>query len=186
MTAAEKYLIRVSFDADQVGGVLVWRAVDAATHKNAYRDQGRFAGSLHFDDGDEVTIELVGLGVLNEFVAFEIVDASVVTLPHSSVAGVSAPSPFATNHAVIALQGWSKPTVVANPIDQRVEISRSAAALTVAQASGRWEMSLVLTVELVWLRAGQERRELRVFYVDPESEVGTGIDPPWRGYLNVP
>ncbi|TXF96922.1 hypothetical protein [Massilia arenae] len=48
--------------------------------------------------------------------------------------------------------------------------------LTVGQYNGFWELSFYLTVRIK--RTGEETQQLRVFYFDPETEVGNGTNPP--------
>lgn len=48
--------------------------------------------------------------------------------------------------------------------------------LTVGPYNGVWELSFYITVRIK--RTGQETEQLRVFYFDPESEVGNGTYPP--------
>lgn len=169
--------LRVSFDADQVGSTLVWHAVEGEPARNAYHAQGRFAGALHFEKGDRFAIELTAFGDTASLKGLEIVDAALVTMPHTSVNSRSAPSPFATEKAVLPVADWTKPdaTVEADPLRVRW-ITHLAAPLLILQETGRWELSLVVTVRL--LRPEGQRSELRVFAFDPESEVGTGMDPP--------
>lgn len=48
--------------------------------------------------------------------------------------------------------------------------------LTVGPYNGFWELSFYITVRIK--RAGEDTQQLRVFYFDPESEVGNGTSPP--------
>ncbi len=50
--------------------------------------------------------------------------------------------------------------------------------LTITSVPGSWELSVLVTVAIA--RSGQQD-ELRVFYFDPESEVGNGTTPPEAG-----
>ena len=169
--------LRVSFDAAQISSALVWHAVEGDPARNAYKSQGRHAGSLHFEKGDLFAIELQAFGELGMLAGIEIIDASIITLPHTSLSTGSAPSPFASDHAVVQVGDWSKPELQAQPDPLRIGYEcHTLAPLQVTQESGRWELSLVVTVRL--LRKDNTRSELRVFAFDPESEVGTGGDPP--------
>jgi len=179
MMTEQTVTLRVSFDAAQISSALVWHAIEGDPARSAYKSQGRFAGALHFDKGDLFEIELIGYGQLGELDGIEIVGANIITMPHTSVHTRSAPSPFQDGHAVVALNDWSAMEMIGQPDPERLGyLSRTKAPLQVVQETGRWELSLVVTVNV--LRAGQ-RSVLRVFAFDPESEVGTGGDPPLIG-----
>ena len=48
--------------------------------------------------------------------------------------------------------------------------------LKVGPYNGNWEISFYVTVSIK--RANEESAQLRVFYFDPEGEVGNGMEPP--------
>lgn len=48
--------------------------------------------------------------------------------------------------------------------------------LTVGPYNGFWELSFYVTISIK--RAGQDSAQLRVFYFDPETEIGNGTKPP--------
>lgn len=48
--------------------------------------------------------------------------------------------------------------------------------LTVGKYNGSWELSFYVTVSIK--RSGETREQMRVFYFDPETEVGNGMEPP--------
>ena len=169
--------LRVSFDAAQISSALVWHAIEGDPTRNAYKSQGRHAGALHFEQGDLFQIELLAYGDLGQLVGIELVDASIITMPHTSLNTGSAPSPFASDHAVVHVGNWSKPKLQEQADQMRVGFEcHTELPLQVTQVTGRWELSLVVTVRL--LRPDGARSELRVFAFDPDSEVGTGGDPP--------
>jgi hypothetical protein len=172
---SDQVLMRVSFDSDQLGGALVWAAVDETTHRNALKSQGEFAGSLHFNQGDSVALEIIGFGMAQTFLGFDIVDVSVVTVPHTTRERQSAPSPFGGNSAVMHIEKWQAPTQMSEG-SGRVAYSRlSDSPLPVIVKTGRWDLTIVLSVALNF--AGAPLPTYRVFIIDPESEVGTGADP---------
>lgn len=169
--------LHVSFDADQVSSSLVWHAVEGTPARNAFHAQGRHAGALHFEKGDQFAIDLTAFGNTATLKGLELLEAVLVTMPHTSVDRRSAPSPFATEQAVLRLAAWTKPESSPEPDPLRVRwTTRMVAPVSVLQETGRWELSLIVTVRL--LRPEGQRSELRVFAFDPESEVGTGMDPP--------
>lgn len=171
--------LRVSFDAAQISSALVWHAIEGDPTRSAYKTQGRFAGALHFNKGDCLQIELIGYGQLGDLDGIEIVGANIFTMPHTSVKTRSAPSPFQDGHAVVTLNDWSTPDMIGEPDPERLGyLTYTKVPLLVVQETGRWELSLVVTVRV--LRSGKQS-ELRVFAFDPESEVGTGGDPPLIG-----
>lgn len=49
--------------------------------------------------------------------------------------------------------------------------------LTVGPYNGYWEFSFYVTVRIK--RAGEDEPQLRLFYFDPETEVGNGTNPPY-------
>ncbi len=174
-TDSTQNMIRVSFDSNQFGGALVWAAVDETKHRNAYRSQGLFAGSLHFNQGDTVALEIIGFGMAENFLGFDLIDVSMITVPHTTQERQSAPSPFGGNRAVLTIENWQQ--IVKTPDGNgRVAYSRmSDLPLLVAEKSGRWDMTIVVSVALYFLDV--KEATYRVFLIDPESEVGTGADP---------
>ncbi len=173
-----KVSVRVSFDADQIGKNLVWYFKDERDNRSLFESRGRYAGSLHFQQDDEVEISVHGFGYADRFVRATILDCSLITIPHRSPNTESPASPFSSERATCKITDWTDVEVV-NRGNSRETIQQSRNKLKVIQKLGSWEMSLVLTVRIERLTEyGKEEQFVRVFRFDPESEVGTGTDGP--------
>ncbi|AVP98890.1 hypothetical protein C7S18_17650 [Ahniella affigens] len=169
--------LRVSFDVDQLSSALVWQATEGTDQRSAYHRVGRYAGALHFYQNDRFTVELLAFAPLGAVRTITVIGASIITIPHAEERRRSAPSPFDSKHAVVELLDWAKAEEVADPnLERTAFMTRTESPLVVEQLSGRWELSLVVTVLIEFQNDRSPTR--RVFSFDPESEVGTGGDPP--------
>lgn len=177
MNTAQTAIIRVSFDAEQTGGNLLWR-VDASGGRNLLESTGRFAGAVHFQPNDAIYLEVRGSGRLDTFLDARILAAHLITRPHTGQNAFSAPSPFSSETAVVPINAWTATQMIDEPAQGlRYSLQQSTLPLHVIQKSGRWELSLALTVAITLLENGVKRELVRAFFFDPESEVGDGTDP---------
>lgn len=170
-------VIRVSFDVRQSGGNLVWH-VDNQHHRNLYKHSGPYAGSVHLLPEDNTYIEVWAFGPLDEEFTIDVVEAALITVPHTDTNAFSVPSPFGTGRAVHAVTDWSRPQYWKLPPEkQRRALQTTLKPLLVGPTSGRWDLSLVITVNISRPTInGVVDNFVRVFTFDPESEVGTGAD----------
>jgi hypothetical protein len=185
--------ISLSFDYQQRNQQLSWHAVEDG--HNARHSHGPHAGGMWFDPGTQVDVLVTGGTVeetLSQSLGFSIVQCCIVTRPHAYDLTrnfgrqFAPPSPFEAPHgqaaAVVMVTDFQpeKATPDAAGVLYYSRAYRSAQPLTVAGGAAgqaflhRWEMSFVLTVQIVDERSGA--RTLRVFTYDPETEVGNGMN----------
>lgn len=181
----QNVLLKVSFDIDQLNNRLVWAfddespltgaAKEGSSVVNAFHREGRHAGSVHFNQGDVLTVDLLGLGG-KDFVAFSVLDCTLVTMPMPYLRVPSPPSPFGIQTATQELVFTPAQPDKARHGRQSY-LAQGTTALTVSQSVGVWDFSLYLTVQITRLAHGgpDTTTEFRVFRFDPESEVGTGV-----------
>jgi hypothetical protein len=171
---ARALLMRVSFDADQLGNQLVWSVTDdVPADRNAFKRTGPYAGSLHFEPGDVMSVEVVATGRPDSFTGFTVTDATLITMPAPYQKQRVTPSPFDVTHATFDLDGFG-PTqcqIAATDPQLRSCVATCAQTLTVVQAKGFWKFSLVLTV--IVDRPGAQD-PARAFSFDPIIVVGPG------------
>jgi len=180
-------LIKADFDIDQIGETLEWSFYREDGHGNPIK--GHYAGSVYFTVG-ELTRVRVKAGGYSRFVGFEVLDCTLITRPQITQIGAglrtefAVPSPFIST-ADITVTGATislppsqfLPADVPKPEPEYTEYAREwSKELTVGSATGRWEISFVLTVAIQRVLGGKP--ELRVFTFDPEGEVGSGVSPP--------
>jgi hypothetical protein len=171
-------ILRVSFDAQQVSSLLDWTFTPASQAKG-----DASAGALQLYAGQVLQLEITGYGSeASGYAGFDVVDACMVTQPQlvrlggNEPALFAAPSMFdgvdsATHHLGGQFNDVDTPATLAGTV-RRAKVWDGA--LTVAQAPGRWDLSFMLTVRL---RGVPEDQARRVFYFDPESQVGDGSLP---------
>jgi hypothetical protein len=177
MAISQPVSFKVSFDVDQIGGNLVWRATDALDQRNLFVTLGKHAGSVHFEPLDQVFIEVAAFGRLGKFRESTILDCALLTMPHLGYDRWSPPSPFSNDAASLNIKDFSPTEMYEDPVqDLSIGIQRALLPLTVIQKSGRWDLSMLLTVQIVQETPEGKTVEVRVFAFDPESEVGTGAD----------
>lgn len=173
----DRAAIRVSFDAMQIGGNLVWH-IDDDKQRDLFQRFGRHAGSVHFDPDDEIYVEVYGFGPEAIFLDAKVLQAALITRPHTSQERYSEPSPWDPLGAVAALADWTDTGAIVDPATSLRETMQSTKTpLRIVVAEGRWELSLIVTIALTFQGDAGKETSVRVFGFDPESEVGTGADP---------
>jgi hypothetical protein len=179
-------LIEANFDIDQVGQSLEWRFSRKDGHGNPLK--GRYAGGIYFTVG-EVTRVRVRAGSYTKFNGFKVLDCTLITMPQVVQIGTGVSTQFAPVSPFVSTSKVSVPGAsVSLPVQHFVpspvhpddpEYNEFAlewnSELTVGQATGRWEIAFVLTVEI---ERADGRTEQRAFSFDPEGEVGSGVSPP--------
>ncbi|PFH08510.1 hypothetical protein BCF11_0865 [Collimonas sp. PA-H2] len=183
----------VNFDVDQISAKLDW-----STSGGSKPPTGPHSGSVFFNQGDQVGIVVTGGGSLIQnpeyrppLKSFEITDFTIITRPQIVQCGqgllttYAPPSLFSDcltaclrlplsfdektsdkHHYREITQTWTPPAPPAPPFPP----------LTIGKQNGRWEVSMYITVKIY--REGVATPFHRVFYFDPEGEVGTGLMMP--------
>lgn len=184
MTKPTSMLLEANFDINQIGETLEWKFSRKDGQGNPVK--GRYAGGIYFTMGEQMTVR-VRAGGYEKFESFKILDCTLITRPQivaiapGSLATYAKPSPFeGTVGACVEIDPSEfGPAHAAESEDGKRKYHTIAQKwenfLTVAEATGRWEVSFVLTVEIT-RRSGKQ--EQRVFVFDPETEVGAGVTPP--------
>ncbi|MEM9300982.1 MAG: hypothetical protein AAGE01_02665 [Pseudomonadota bacterium] len=179
--------LKVAFDTHQVGRRLVW--VFDENGKSALAMGGINSGSIYLAHGATFGIRILGIGRENHLKHFEIADCSLVTLPHRSSPHESKASPFSDTCATHLFSDWSQAENVQvpgafhhhphhgqldGPEHTKAYEVFSTDSLTVIHETGLWDLSLTVTILMIGSEGDVVRR---VFFFDPEAQVGTGTDP---------
>ena len=182
MQERQHLILSVSFDAQQVSSFLDWEFTPASQARG-----NASAGALQLYSGQVLQVEVTGFGsVASGFSGFDVVDACMVTMPQLIRLGCKLPALFAApsmfegvHSATHHLRGHFTNVDTPPPVTGTVRRAKVwDGSLTVAAQAGRWDLSFVLTVRLHGVPADQAHR---VFYFDPETQVGDGTlpgDPP--------
>lgn len=189
--APPSMLLQAKFDIDQVGYNMEWHF--SRKDHNGNPIEGKDAGSIYFTKGESFFVHVSGGGKKKDgkdpFKSFRILDCCMISQPQLSQYGggnptlFSPPSPFVTlegdipKHATISMRPekfkpWIGGETAPGYYKQTLAWDDH---LKVGHVEGRWELSVVLTVEIT---APDGSISHRVFGFDPESSVGTGMNPP--------
>jgi hypothetical protein len=180
-------LLRADFDIDQVGQTLEWSFTRKDGDGNPIT--GKYAGEIYFTVGEKMKLH-VKAGSKTPFKGFVVKDCVLISRPGIACTGpkvptvYSPPSPFVGNDRV-KVPGAS----INIPVDQFVPVQLKQTGATpyyemaqewsdhlmVGETTGRWELSMVLTVCIT--REDNSTVE-RVLCFDPEGTVGAGTSPP--------
>jgi len=185
---ANTIVFTTSFDVDQISAKLNWNSSGGSRPPT-----GRHSGSVYFEQGDTVALVVVGGGsqILNPgglppIKSFEIVDFCVITQPEivecgpNTITKYANPSPF-SNYLAACHPMSLEFTNTQVSKNHYLEITKNWIAppdrpLTIGKQNGRWEISMYITVKI--FREGLLEPIYRVFFFDPEGEVGTGLMNP--------
>ena len=159
--------LSVSFDANQLGHQLCWTATEGRA--NLLQTYGKFAGSLLLPKGQDLRVEVQGYGD-QTLQSFQVLSVCLVTVPADDELP---PSPF-DGQPTATLEMTDFPacaTIIYDPhIDRSYGITASATPLTIRDVDGAWQVSMILTAQIVDAKGTRQR----VFRFDPESQVGNG------------
>lgn len=183
-------LLEANFDIQQVGGTLEWHFSRKDGDGNPIT--GKYAGGIYYTKGEEMRVR-VRAGCYKPLKSFKVLDCTLITLPQivdiapKKKAQFAPPSPFVTNESIVvsggtvnlAAQGF-KASAVITPEPEYFELAVAwDKHLTVGQDEGRWEISFVVTVQVVVDDGSKDGLTCtRVYSFDPEGEVGSGTAPP--------
>ncbi|SFU29632.1 hypothetical protein [Pseudoduganella namucuonensis] len=181
----EQCTLSVSFDAQQLSSQLNWQF-----EPNSLPWYGGNAGAILFNPKEQLSVEILAFGSkASGFDGFKVIECAILTRPQitrltpGEAVRFASPSPFdGATGACVLMEGFSpEPALGQSAFAERLRQPgysmyglQSDGFLTVAKAPGRWDLSFYLTVELAF--AGREPVR-RVYYFDPESEVGDGGHP---------
>ncbi|MGK5027526.1 hypothetical protein [Janthinobacterium sp. RB2R34] len=185
LTPPAQSLLHLSFDADQRGSGLghTLTRISSTTPDPTPR-VGVHADGLYFAPGEQLLLRVTASGAAEKnnadaFDSFQIIDCVIITRPQVIQRGAglaskySPPSPFLQAiGSCYPLQLDFRATV--NPLTHdnvRIVSQDWKGSLDIGVSPGMWDLSLVLTVRIT--RGPGAISEVRVFWFDPETEVGS-------------
>ena len=174
--------LSVHFDADQTGSQLDYsfKSCDGTAHPY----HGPNTGSVHFERGQHVYLDVTCCGSEKSgFTTFEIIDCCIISVPQLTQIGPKVPTIYSPPSPFLQAVGatYSLPLdfeiqqLLGDTVPPTLHHIRQEwkHTLDVGYASGRWELSFVITVRI--MRGEDSPPELRVFSFDPESSVGGNV-----------
>ena len=180
------------FDVNQVDDGIDWAFTDIESVGTINRTPGdpQWNRDIDFSAGQAFRIAVTATDHDNtNFESLEIVDCCIITLPQILCCGTGIrtwycpPSLFVDNEgqqlgALYRLNpsSFSVHSTGVDPEKGRRVTLLWDEHLNVGKYNGSWELSFFLTVRIK--RSGEKMEQLRVFYFDPETEVGNGTSPP--------
>ncbi|UTY56247.1 hypothetical protein [Massilia sp. erpn] len=170
--------LRILFDAQQTSGALWWDLQPPSDPTF-----GPCTGALRFSPGDQVSLEIYADSMKSAgLTGFDVLECCIITRPQvirlldGEMAQFAQPSPFRSQPSACTRLEGGFPLVPPLGDDAPESLLRQwSGVLQVDALIGRWELSLVLTVNLHF--QGQKAPVPRVFGFDPECEVGDGGHP---------
>lgn len=185
--------LSASFDVNQASDRMDWEFLDIGVEpRRLSKSSGKSWNSdIFFTAGQSFCIALTATDEHStNFESFQIIDCCLISRPRILRCGrkeltlYAPPSPFVSvagsplgalypilGSAFIPIMSTSSKDDGAN-----WQTMLWDGSLKVGDINAHWELSLYVTVSIQ--RAWQDRPQLRVFYFDPESEVGNGTTPP--------
>lgn len=180
------------FDVNQIDDGIDWVFTDIESVGVADRtpEDPQWNRNIDFSAGQEFRIAIAASDKEKTgFESLEIVDCCVITRPQILCCGTGVrtwygpPSLFvdANDEELGALyridpSAFSVHSTGIDPANGKRVTLLWDNHLTVGKYNGSWELSFYVTVKIK--RAGEDIAQLRVFYFDPETEVGNGMNPP--------
>lgn len=180
------------FDVNQIDDGIDWLFADIESGMNSDRSTAevQWNRDVAFSAGQEFRIAITASDRdLTGFESLEVIDCCLITRPQILSCGrgqrthYAPPSLFVSSSsselgALYRIEP-SAFTVHSSGIGpdkgKRITLLWDG-QLKVGPYNGRWELSFYVTVRIK--RAGDQSEQLRVFYFDPETEVGNGTFPP--------
>lgn len=183
LTPPAQVLLQLSFDADQHGNALnhYFTPVSSTTPQPT-PVEGAHAASLYFAPGEQLLMRITASGAstgANAFQSFQVIDCVIVTRPQVIQRGQGLDTLYAPPSPFLQAVGSCYPMALdfyatVNPLTpggERVVNQTWKGSLDVGVSPGIWDFSLVLTVRIT--RGVGAVSDVRVFWFDPEMEVGS-------------
>jgi hypothetical protein len=180
------------FDVNQIDDGIDWlfADLDSATTVGHLAAEAYWNRDIAFSAGQEFRIAITASDQdKTDFESLEVIDCCLITRPRILSCGPDERTYYAPPSLFVGPNGKqlgalfqiepSEFSVLSTGIDS--EKGRKITllwdgSLKVGPYNGYWEISFYVTVRIK--RANGEKEQLRVFYFDPEGEVGNGTYPP--------
>lgn len=179
-------------DVNQVDDGIDWTFTDIESIESVERTPGdpQWNRDIDFSAGQEFRIAITASDKdRTGLESLEVVDCCIITRPQILCCGPEvltyyAPASLFVDNAggelgalyQIEPSAFSVHSTGVDPVKGKRTTLLWDGHLTVGPYNGSWELSFYVTVRIK--RNGEKRDQLRVFYFDPETEVGNGTNPP--------
>jgi hypothetical protein len=169
----------MQFDADQDSDALSAHIErNSIPTPNPYPAGGLYANTLFFAPSEGISVDITGTASLDStFKRFDVIECAFLTRPgimertRKGRTRYAAPSLFAGSHgACYVVADDFSPAVPAGDGEEKKLVRSLKQTLLTVDEPGNWQLALALTVA-IW-RDDDVEPEIRVFWRDPESEVG--------------
>lgn len=184
--------LTASFDVNQVDDGINWvfADLDSAIGANQTSAEPHWNRDIDFSAGQEFRIAITATDKdKTGLESLEVLDCCLITRPRILSCGPGALTHYGMPSLFVGENGQQLGAIY--PIDPSSFSIHSTGVdpkkgkritllwdgqLTVGPYNGFWDISFYVTVRIK--RAGEQLEQLRVFYFDPEGEVGNGTYPP--------
>jgi hypothetical protein len=182
--------LSATFDVNQRSDRMDWQFLDIGVVPGQPPQPGgdHWNSDVFFSAGQSFRIAFTATDKENKGLeSFEILDCCLITRPQILRCGKDAltlyapPSPFVTASGEACGASYPIPgsaffsTTTEEPGESVQQTLQWDDSLTVGGINAHWQMSLYMTVSI---QLSGSQPQLRVFYFDPESEIGNGTTPP--------
>lgn len=184
--------LTASFDVNQVDDGINWvfADLDSAININHSLKEPHWNRDIDFSAGQDFRIAITASDKdKTGFESLEVVDCCLITRPRIVSCGpgmrthYGMPSLFVDESGKqlgalykIDPSAFSVHSTGVDPAKGKRITLLWNKQLSVGPYNGFWDISFYVTVRII--RAGEQLEQLRVFYFDPEGEVGNGTSPP--------
>jgi len=184
--------LTASFDVNQVDDGIDWvfADIDSAINSEHSSSEPYWNRDINFSAGQVFRIALNATDRdKTNFDSLEVIDCCLITRPRILSCGPDVRTHYGMPSLFVNEEGKqlgalykidpSAFSIHSTGVDpakgKRVTLLWNG-ELTVGPYNGFWDISFYVTVRIK--RAGEELEQLRVFYFDPEGEIGNGTYPP--------
>lgn len=171
--------LHLQFDVDQDSDALgMYVERNSSPTPNPYPANGLYANTLFFAPDEGVSVDITATAkVVSTFVRFDVIECAILTRPGitertpETRTRYSPPSLFTESRAACYLLADDFSLGAPSDDGKNKTLLRSwNKKLFTVHQPGNWQLALALTVA-IW-RDNQVESDIRVFWCDPESEVG--------------
>lgn len=171
--------LHLQFDADQDFDTLSAHVErQSIPAPNPYPSDGLYANTLLFASNEGVRVDIMGTAILGStFIRFDVIECALLTRPgiiertRKGKTRYAAPSLFTGSRAACyLLEDDFSPGAFSDDGQEKKCVRTWKRTLLTVGEPGNWHLSFALTVA-IW-RDNDAGPEIRVFWRDPESEVG--------------
>lgn len=173
-TKPSTYILRLSFDANQITQTLQYKFFTESGLPCDEETSGPLAGTFNFQDGDELQVQVVASAEADKDTGR--IPELQVNITNCTFVSIKPPvkqdlSLFDPYNACTTISEWSLPETVIDPSAKSVSVTTTALKnLIVTAKTGQWKISGYLSV----ITGEDSKEQKKLYFFDPEGSAGTG------------